>query len=62
MIMMTNFIPFEKLSKKEKKKWNSLKRKDWTMNPVTKVNKDKTKYSRKEKHETDSDSWSYLLL
>lgn len=48
-----NFVPYEKLSKKEKKKIDSLKRRDWNgLNPVTRVAEtEKTKkYSRKEKH------------
>jgi len=50
---MEKFIPFEKLSKKEKKKINSAKRRDWNgLNPVTRIaENDRTKkYSRKEKH------------
>ena len=59
---MTNFTPYEKLSKKEQKRLNNLKRKDWNINPITRVTKDKTKYSRKEKHKTsNNDSWSYFL-
>ena len=53
---MNNFVSFEKLSKKEQKRLNNLKRKGWdTVNPVTKVVSDKTKYSRKEKHKKGAD-------
>lgn len=46
-----NFVPYEKLSKKEKKKIDSLKRRDWSgLNPVTRVAEENKKYSRKEKH------------
>ena len=58
---MNNFVSFEKLSKKEQKeqkKLNNLKRKSWnTVNPITKVVSDKTKYSRKEKHKKGVDSY-----
>lgn len=39
-----------KLSKKEQKKENEVSRKTWDISPVTRVVKDKTKYSRKQKH------------
>ncbi len=45
---MTNFVPFEKLSKKKKKEINNMKRNTWyNLNPVTKVIPDKKKYDRK---------------
>lgn len=48
---MKKFIPYEKLSKKEKKKINNKKRQDWgTCNPTTKVVPSKKEYSRKVKH------------
>ena len=48
---MNNFVAYEKMSKKEQKRINSLKRKTWeTVNPITKVVTDKIKYSRKAKH------------
>ncbi|MDE5916767.1 MAG: hypothetical protein K2G62_01410 [Oscillospiraceae bacterium] len=51
---MKKFIPYEKLSKKEKKRLDLLKRKDWgNVNPVNKVMPDKKKYNRKEKHYLD---------
>lgn len=44
---MDNFIPYIKLSKKERQKFNTSKRSNWNgINPVTKVIPDK-------KHETD---------
>ena len=43
-----NFIPYEKLSKKEQKKINNKKRSDsFGVNMTTKVILDKTKYNRK---------------
>ena len=41
------FVPYEKLSKKDKKRINNLKRSDWgQISPVTRVCSDKTKYNR----------------
>ncbi len=46
-----NFVPYEKMSKKEKKKIDAKKRRDWSgLNPVTRVAEENRKYSRKEKH------------
>ena len=39
-------IPYEKLSKKEKKKINNKKRNTWEINPVTRK-EDRNKYKRK---------------
>lgn len=51
---MKKFIPYEKLSKKEQKQIDQMKRKEWgSINPVTKIVPDKKKYNRKEKHPTD---------
>lgn len=48
-----NFVPYEKLSKKEKRRIDNLKRRDWSgLNPVTRVAEENRKYSRKEKHPT----------
>ncbi len=47
---MQKFIPFEKLSKKEKKKINAEKRNNWKgLNPSTRVVPNKKAYSRKRK-------------
>ncbi len=49
---MEKFVPFDKLSKKEQKKLNAEKRRDWNgLNPVTRVaSGDKKAYKRKPKH------------
>lgn len=54
---MTDFIPFDKMSKKEKKKLNSAKRRDWQgLNPVTRVaDENKKAYKRKPKHPENFD-------
>ena len=48
---MDKFIPYDKLSKKEQKKLNDEKRRDWNgLNPVTRVVSDNKKaYKRKHK-------------
>ena len=57
---MKKFVPYEKLSKKEKKKINSAKRRDWNgLNPVTRIADAPKKYSRKEKHKKDCRPDSY---
>lgn len=44
---MENFIPYDKLSKKEKKKIDKSKRKDWGgLNPVTRKPKNPKAYDR----------------
>ena len=49
---MEKFVKYDKLSKKEKKKLDSAKRRDWQgLNPVTRVADDSKKaYKRKPKH------------
>ena len=47
------FVPYEKMSKKDKKKINNLKRKKWDKNPATKIVPDLHKQKRdKEKLES----------
>ena len=54
---MERFIPFENLSKKEQKKINSQKRRDWNgIDPATRVVPDKRKiYQRHPKHRSAPD-------
>ena len=49
---MERFVSYDKLSKKEKKKLDSAKRRDWQgLNPVTRVaDENKKAYKRKPKH------------
>lgn len=49
---MEKFIPYEKLSKKEKRQRNNEKRKVWEQNPATKIVPDKHK-EIKEKEKLD---------
>lgn len=41
----------EKMSKKEQKKLNSVKRTTWAFSPVTRVKPSKKTYKRKDKYE-----------
>lgn len=44
---MNKFIPFEKLSKKEKKKRNKEQRVTWDISPVTRMPENPKAYNRK---------------
>lgn len=44
-----DFVPYEKLSKKNKKKHNAMDRVGWgNLHPVTRVHKNPTDYNRKD--------------
>ncbi len=48
---MEKFVPYAKMSKKERHKIDSRSRRDWNgLNPVTRVAEKNKKYSRKIKH------------
>lgn len=48
---MEKFVSYEKMSKKERRKIDSAKRRGWNgLNPVTRVSDKERKYSRKIKH------------
>ena len=47
-------ISKEKMSKKEQKKLNSVKRTTWAFSPVTRVKPNKKVYNRKDKYEVRS--------
>lgn len=47
---MTNFVPYEKLSKKKKKEMNAKKRNTWNgLNPVTRKPENPRAYNRNKK-------------
>jgi len=51
---MKNFVPYEKLSKKEKRRLDNLKRVTWNeMSPVTRVAKNEKIYNRKRTRKYD---------
>ena len=67
---MEKFIPYEKLSKKEKRKLNQAKRQTWgNLNPVTRspmsskaYNRSKSRNWKRDDHETNSGiSFIHLL-
>ena len=43
---MERYIPYEKMSKRQKKEWNARKRILWSSNPVTRKIEDKKRYNR----------------
>ena len=48
---MNKFVPYEKMSKKQKRALDREKRGTWQFSPVTRISeRDKTHYSRKIKH------------
>ena len=58
---MEKFIPYEKLSKKQKKARNLQKRGTWGINPVTRRPANPKAYKRKKTQTWDDDS-SHLCL
>ena len=65
---MEKFIPYEKLSKKEKRKIDLTKRQTWgELNPITRkpqiskaYNRNKSRNWKREYHETDSGMFIFL--
>ena len=47
---MNQFIPYEKLSKKEKRKQNAAKRTVWDISPVTRRPENPKAYNRQKTH------------
>ena len=48
---MKEFVPYEKMSKKQKRAYDRSKRTTWQLSPVTRIAEtDKKHYSRKIKH------------
>lgn len=65
--MMERYIPYEKLSKKEKRKIDSCRRKTWgDLNPVTRKPANSKAYNRKKnqywKGELDRTDSFYILI
>lgn len=53
---MEKFIPYNKLSKKEKRKINSQKRKSWKeLSPITRSEKNPKVYNRRNSRKIDDD-------
>ena len=48
---MEKFVPYEKLPKKKQREINKKKRKNWEVNPITKVVPDKHKEKRDKERE-----------
>lgn len=50
---MERYIPYDKMSKKQKKEWDSKQRTLWGGNPVTRKTKNKKHYNRKKVQRID---------
>ena len=59
---MEKFIPYEKLSKKEKRELDAGKRTVWAISPVTRRPENPTAYNRKKAQKRMDDPGSVLLL
>ncbi|WP_040196720.1 hypothetical protein [Candidatus Soleaferrea massiliensis] len=63
---MEKFIPYEKLSKKKKREFDSMKRRDWgTLNPVTRKSPNPKAYDRRkarQQKEESFDAGPFILL
>ncbi len=60
---MKDFVPYEKMSKKQKREQDKKKRGTWTLSPVTRIaDTDKKKYSRKTKHKNSGGDDSLPLF
>ncbi len=58
---MKKFVPYEKMSKKQKREIDREKRNLWNMNPATRKSENKKAYNRK-KLRRDFDSSAELFL
>ncbi|MBR5363431.1 MAG: hypothetical protein IK134_08940 [Oscillospiraceae bacterium] len=60
---MKNFVPYEKMSKKQKREQDRRKRGTWQLSPVTRIAEtDKKHYTRKVKHKNSGGDDSSLLF
>ncbi|MBQ6928208.1 MAG: hypothetical protein IJQ36_07855 [Oscillospiraceae bacterium] len=60
---MKKFIPFAKLSKKEKRRQNAEKRSSWgPLSPVTRREKNPKAYNRKKAQRPDDDAVPFLFV
>ncbi len=55
---MERYIPYEKMSKKQKKEWNAKKRVLWEGNPVTRKTENKKQYNRKKVQRINRDDFA----
>lgn len=60
---MDKFIPYEKMSKKQKKQYNALKRRDWNgVNPVTRKPVNPKAYNRKKSRKLYDDNFQDFFI
>ena len=59
---MEKFIPYDKMSKKEKRAYNARKRREWgTLNPVTRKTTNRKAYNRRFTKDRDG-GFAFALL
>ena len=58
---MERYIPYEKMSKKQKKDWDSKQRTLWGGNPVTRKTENKKHYNRKKVQRIDKSDFTEPL-
>ena len=58
---MEKFIPYDKLSKKEKRKRNAAKRSMWQIKPTSRIKDSAKVYNRKRLGYVDSNQDVYIL-
>lgn len=59
---MEKFIPFQKLSKKQKRAFNAKRREVWQMSPVTRKPKNPKAYDRQKARKWNFDDSSSVLF
>ncbi len=59
---MERYIPYDKMSKKQKKEWDSKQRTIWGGNPVTRKTENKKHYNRKKVQRIDKSDFSEPLF
>ena len=61
---MEKFVPREKMSKKERKRLDAMRRREWETKPVTRIvpNKKKLEESRKPHPERNDAGWGFAYI
>ena len=59
---MARFIPYDKLSKKQKKMLDARRRKVWAISPVTRKSENPKAYNRRKAQKWNDDSASVLSV
>lgn len=59
---MKKFVPYEKMSKKQRREIDKAKRSMWDINPVTRKTENKKAYNRKKLRRDFDSSADFVLL